>query len=79
MVSLKTAKAYCEFLAQFDPTGHYNHFMWLGQINLGLREKEIAKKNLEQALWICENDKKWPKESMDNLIRQIKQLIESCN
>lgn len=76
---VQNAKLYCEFLTKLDPTGHYNHFMWLGQINLGLGEKETAKKNLEQALWICENDPNWPKESMNEIIKLIKQLIEKCN
>jgi hypothetical protein len=76
---LQEAALYCEFLAQFDPTGHYNHFLWLGQINLAFGRKELAKKNLEQALWICENDPNWPKESMDAIIKLIKQLIEKCN
>jgi tetratricopeptide (TPR) repeat protein len=73
---LQTAASYCEFLAQLDPTGHYNHFLWLGFINLQLGKKEIAKKNLEQALWICKEDKNWPKESMDPIIAQIEHLIE---
>jgi tetratricopeptide (TPR) repeat protein len=76
---LQTAKQYCEFLAQFDPTGHYNHFEWLGHIYLALGEKEIAKKNFEHALQICENDKIWPKESMDNLKAIIKQWIAKCS
>jgi len=32
--NLKTAYFYCEFLAKFDPTGYYNHSVWLGLINL---------------------------------------------
>jgi tetratricopeptide (TPR) repeat protein len=75
---LQTARLYCEFLAQFDPTGHYNHFVWLGQINLALGDKTLARKSLEQALWICENDPNWPKESVDSLKNQIRQLIREC-
>jgi len=76
--NMDTVKFYCEFLAQFDPTGHYNHFVWLGQISLALGEKDIARKNFEHALWICENDPNWPKESMDNLKNQIRNLIKEC-
>ena len=73
-----TAGDYCEFLTEFDPTGHYNHFFWLGQIKLKLGEKALAEKYLKQALWICENDKRWPNESMDKLIKMIKGFIEKC-
>jgi hypothetical protein len=74
-----TTKRYCEFLAQFDSTGDYNHFLWLGLINLELGKKEIARENFEQALRICENDPNWPKESMDALKAEIKKWIEKCN
>ncbi|MGD0072364.1 MAG: DUF4365 domain-containing protein [Candidatus Bathyarchaeia archaeon] len=77
-LDINTAASLCEFLTQFDPTGHYNHFLWLGQIRLGEGKKEIAKKYLEQALWICLNDKEWPKESMEKITGMIDSLIEEC-
>jgi len=43
---LKTAYSYCEFLAKFDPTGHYNHFVWLGLINLEFGKRDAARKIL---------------------------------
>jgi tetratricopeptide (TPR) repeat protein len=75
---LKTAYSYCEFLAKFDPTGHYNHFVWLGLINLEWGKKETAKKNFERALWICKEDKNWPKESINNIVKDIESLMELC-
>ncbi len=76
--NLKTAYSYSEFLAKFDPTGHYNHFVWLGLINLEFGKKEDAKRNFEHALWICKEDKKWPRESMNNIIKDIESLMELC-
>jgi len=78
---LQTAYFFCEFLAKFDPTGHYNHFVWLGLINLEWGKKEPAKENLQHALGICKGDKIWGtlyKESMDNIIKDIEHLIELC-
>ena len=72
---------YFKFLAKLDPTGHYNHFLWLGLLYLKSGNKKLAKKNLEQALWICKEDKIWPivsKESIDKISKNIENLIELC-
>ena len=64
----------CDFLTKFDKN-HYNHFVWFGQINAIIGNKEKARKSYEEALNICERDKKWPKESMDRLKESIKREI----
>ena len=61
----------CDFLTKFDKT-HYNHFVWFGRINTIIGNKEEARKSYEEALNICERDKKWPKESMERLKESIK-------
>jgi hypothetical protein len=66
-----------EFLTKFDKS-HYNHFVWFGQINKALGNKEYAKKSFEEALRICERDQIWPKVSMEEIIARIKKDIESC-
>lgn len=67
----------CEFLTKFDKS-HYNHFVWFGKINKALGNNEQAKRGFEEALRICERDKKWPRESMETIIAYIKKEIESC-
>jgi hypothetical protein len=66
-----TAAFYCKFLTQFDG-GHYNHFLWYGFISKELGDMKTAKENFEHALDICERDKNWPRESMDQIIGYIK-------
>lgn len=75
--NLKKAYLLGEFLTKFDKW-HYNHFVWFGQINKALGDKEEAKKHFEMALRICEKDKNWPRESMKHIIDQIKKDIQSC-
>lgn len=74
---LKNAYPLAEFLTRFDRS-HYNHFVWFGQINKELGRKAEARKSFEEALKICERDTKWPKESMKQIIAQIRKEIESC-
>ena len=74
---LKNAYPLAEFLTRFDRS-HYNHFVWFGQINKELGRKGEARKSFEEALKICERDKKWPKESMKQIKVQIREDIESC-
>ncbi len=74
----QTAVLYCEFLAKFDPTGHYNHFFWLGILKLEAGDKGSAKKAFEQALWICDQDKIWPSDSMAIVKEKIQELLLSC-
>ena len=73
---LETARSYCEFLTNLDPRGHFNHFEWLGLIYLELGQKDLAKKNFEQALRICKSDRIWPKESMKRIINDIESFIQ---
>lgn len=75
---LKNAYPLCEFLTKFDK-GHYNHFVWFGQINKALGKKAEAKKWFEEALRICQGDPNWPRESMKHIIAKIKKDIESCS
>ena len=74
----KTAGFYCEFLTQFDK-GHYNHFLWYGLISKELGDVKVAKKNLEQALDICERDKNWPRDSMNQIMDYIKKEIDEVD
>jgi hypothetical protein len=73
--NLETVRLYTQFLADFDKD-HYNHFVWLGQINKKLGKREEAKQNFIQALSICNRDTNWPKESMDKLKEEIQKEIE---
>ncbi len=66
----------CEFLVKFDKW-HYNHFLWLGQIYKKLGDNESALRYLKEALKICEMDKKWPRESMNEIMSLIKAEIYS--
>lgn len=73
----KEAYLFCDFLTKFDHS-HYNHFVWFGQLNKAFGRKEDAKRSFEEALKICERDKKWPRQSMEKIITEIKKEIESC-
>ena len=73
---LKNAYICCEFLTKFDKS-HYNHFVWFGQINALLGNRELAIKSYEKALEICESDKKWPRDSMEKLKESIRNEMES--
>jgi hypothetical protein len=76
---LASAKVYCEFLAHFD-MNHYNHFMWLGQINAALGDRTAAREYLRKAIEICQDDKDWPRQSLqpiiDSITEELKQLGE---
>ena len=74
--NLEEARIICEFLVKFDKW-HYNHFLWLGQIYKKFGQKDLARKYFEEALKICELDKKWPRKSMNELITIIKNEISS--
>jgi Domain of unknown function (DUF4365)/SHNi-TPR len=69
------AKLYCDFLADFD-SEHYNHFVWLGEINLANRNYPEAVRNFRRALEICEADKVWPRESLQPIIDAIKEHLQ---
>ena len=71
---ITTAKLYCEFLVDFD-TDHYNHFVWLGQINLSIGNRPAAGARFRRALEICEADKVWPRESLQPIIDAIKEEL----
>ena len=64
----------CSFLAKFDKS-HYNHFMWLGDLEKQFGRKELARESYKEALDICERDKKWPRESMEKLKESIKRAM----
>lgn len=72
---INAAKLYCEFLIKFD-LDHYNHFVWLGQINLAEGNHSAAVKNFRRALEICAADKIWPKETLQPIIDAIKKQLE---
>ena len=72
---INAAKLYCNFLAEFD-LNHYNHFVWLGQINQAEGNHDEAVKNFRRALEICEADKIWPKETLQPIIDTIKEQLE---
>jgi tetratricopeptide (TPR) repeat protein len=74
---LKNAYLLCEFLTRFD-RDHYNHFVWFGMINKALGRKQEAKASFEEALKICDRDKKWPRESMKKIGAQIEKEIAHC-
>ena len=74
---LKKAYIPCAFLTEFDKS-HYNHFLWFGEINKLLGNTEQAKRSFEEALRICERDKKWPRDSMEKIIAYIKKEIKNC-
>ena len=76
---VNTAISYLEFLTEFDPTDHYNHFFMLGQLKLKLGEKKGAAEYFRQALSICKGDKIWPKDSMEQLIKMIEDLSKNVN
>ncbi len=73
----RSAMLCCRFLGEFDKS-HYNHFVWLGQLNRAEGNYKEAKKNFNEALriCICERDMKWPTESMKQLIQLIQKEIE---
>jgi hypothetical protein len=75
---LASAKLYCEFLASFD-TNHYEHFMWLGQINAVFGNRIPARRDLRKAIEICQADKEWPRESLqpiiDSITEEFKRLV----
>ncbi len=71
----RSAMLCCRFLGEFDKS-HYNHFVWLGQLNRAEGNYKEAKKNFNEALRICERDMKWPTESMKQLIQLIQKEIE---
>jgi hypothetical protein len=75
MQDIAAAKLYCEFLAAFD-SDHYNHFVWLGQINLVNGNHPEAVTNFRRALEICEADKVWPRDSLQPIIDDIKEQLE---
>ena len=75
MQDIPTANLYCKFLADFD-SDHYNHFVWLGQINLSNGNRTEAVTNFQRALEICEADKVWPKESLQPIIDGIKEQLQ---
>ena len=64
----------CEFLVKFDKS-HYNHFLWLGEVYKQRGDKESAKLYLNKALRICEMDKTWERESINEIISVIKSKI----
>jgi len=72
---INAAKLYCEFLVEFD-LDHYNHFVWLGQINLAEGNHSEAGKNFRRALEICEADKIWPIETLQPIIDAINEQLE---
>lgn len=72
---IAAAKFYCEFLADFD-SEHYNHFVWLGRINLANGNRPEAVTSFRRALEICEADKVWPKESLQPIIDAIKEQLQ---
>jgi len=74
---LDNAHLLAEFLTEFDKS-HYNHFVWLGQINKALGRKEAAKQSFEKALEIAERDRNWPRESMKDIVALIRSSLESC-
>jgi tetratricopeptide (TPR) repeat protein len=76
--NLEDARVICEFLVEFDKW-HFNHFLWLGQIYKKYGQNDLARKYFEEALRICELDKKWPRESMKQLIESIKAEIFSVS
>ena len=69
------ALLYCEFLVDFD-SDHYNHFVWLGQMNLANGNHPEAVANFQPVLEICESDKVWPKESLQPIIDAIKDQLQ---
>jgi len=72
---IAAAKLYCEFLANFD-SDHYNHFVWLGRINVVNGNHSEAVINFRRALEICEADKIWPRESLKPIIDHIKDQLQ---
>lgn len=73
---LETAFKCSRFLAEFDRS-HYNHFVWLGEIAYLRGDRDGARQALQEALDICERDKVWPKDSMDQLKASIRMRLES--
>jgi len=71
----KNAHLCCHFLSEFDKS-HYNHFVWLGQINRSIGNYKEATSNFTEALRICQGDKKWPEDSMKRIIEFIKGEME---
>ncbi len=69
------ALVYAVFLSKID-ISHYNHFVWLGRIYVNLCRKKDERKSYEEALNICERDKKWPQEDMDKLKAMIQKEME---
>jgi len=73
---VETAYLCCEFLTKFDK-GHYNHFEWLGLLNLVLGKSIEAKNAFEEAIHIFEEDKNWPPEDKELQIKRLKNEIEA--
>lgn len=71
----QNAFIYADFLTKIDKS-HYNHWVWFGRINVVLGNIENARKSYEEALNICERDKKWPRDDMDRLKASIKREME---
>jgi len=66
---------YAEFMTKIDKS-HYNHWVWFGRINVVLGNIEEARKSYEEALRICDRDKKWPREDMRKLRAGIQKEME---
>jgi tetratricopeptide (TPR) repeat protein len=69
------ARELCELLAKFDKS-HYNHFVWLAQIQAVQGDRQAALASWREAMNICERDKVWPKDSMDKIKEAIKREID---
>jgi tetratricopeptide (TPR) repeat protein len=74
---LKESYLYCDFLTKFDH-GHYNHFEWLGILNLALKRPEKAKEAFQKALKICLEDKNWPPDNMKIHLDRLKDELEAA-
>ena len=67
---------YYESIALFDKS-HFNHFAWLGNAYKAKNQSDKALENYKIALDICKRDKKWERNSMNEIITGLEREISS--
>lgn len=68
----------CDFLAKFD-LSHFTHYVWRGNLAQASGDYRKAKDSYMAALDICLRDEKWPREEMNQIIAEIKSMIDQMN
>lgn len=77
-IDLPHAYEMSRILMQFDPHGHYDHFLIHARICKRLKKYEEAEKSYDTAIAICKDDPNWNKRksARDPSIEDIIEMIE---